>query len=289
MRQTKRQNIETSHGRIAVESKGQGYAVVFIHGNSACRQVFEEQFATSLLDNFQLIAFDLSGHGDLSDATDPERTYTLPGLADLAVELLYEMGVDKAAIVGASLGGHVAIQMLAHSKIPQALFLMGAPPIGSSMAEGFRGKPLGGLGSKPAFDADEVERFARAVFGADFEPFMRLAIERTDRNFRGTLFAGAARGLGIDQREAVSNHRIPTAIVNGEDDQIINLDYVDSISYANLWQDTCFRIPNGGAGAGQCPAGRFPDGFDGRQGVSRRCHQGPLCARSTGGLPPRVP
>ncbi|HSX64707.1 MAG TPA: alpha/beta hydrolase, partial [Pseudoxanthomonas sp.] len=36
----------------------------------------------------------------------------------------------------------------------------------------------------------------------------------------------------------------PTAIVNGEDDQIINLDYVNSISYASLWQDTCFRVPN---------------------------------------------
>jgi len=244
MRQTKRQDIETSHGRIAVESKGQGHAVVFIHGNSACRLVFEKQLASPLLDDYRLITFDLPGHGDSRDATDPERTYTLPGLADLVVELLYEMGVDKATIVGASLGGHVAIEMLAHSNIPRALFLMGTPPIGSSMAGGFRGKPLGGLGSKPELDADEVERFALAVFGAEFEPFMRLAIERTDRNFRGTLFAGAARGLGIDQREAVSTHRLPTAIVNGEDDQIINLNYVDSISYANLWQDTCFRIPN---------------------------------------------
>jgi pimeloyl-ACP methyl ester carboxylesterase len=218
--------------------------VVFIHGNSACRQVFQKQFSSRLLDNYHLITFDLPGHGDSSNATDPERTYTLPGLADLILELLYEMGVDKGAIVGASLGGHVAIEMLAHSNIPQALFLMGTPPIGSSLAEGFRGKPLGGLGAKPALDPEEVERFATTVFGARAERFMYQAIERTDKAFRGILFAGAARGLGIDQHKALTTNPILSAIVNGEDDQIINLDYVDSVAYANLWQDTCFRIPH---------------------------------------------
>ncbi|TZG31257.1 alpha/beta hydrolase [Agrobacterium sp. B1(2019)] len=244
MRTTRRQDIVTSHCRIAVESAGYGSPVVFIRGNSACRQVFQKQLASTLLDNYHMITFDLPGHGDSSDATDPERTYTLPGLADLTVELLYELGIGKAAVVGASLGGHVAIEMLDHSTIPQGLFLMGTPSLGADMAEGFRGRPLGGLGAKPALDPQEVERFATAVFGANAERFMYQAIERTDKAFRGTLFEGAARGLGIDQREALTTSPILSAIVHGEDDQIINLDYVDSVAYANLWQDTCFRIPH---------------------------------------------
>jgi len=37
---------------------------------------------------------------------------------------------------------------------------------------------------------------------------------------------------------------VPTAIVNGQGDGIIDLDYVDRVAYGNLWRGRCFRIPN---------------------------------------------
>jgi len=255
MQTTKRQDIETSHGRIAVESKGQGEPVVFIHGNSACRQVFRKQLTSPRLDNYHLITFDLPGHGDSSDATDPVRTYTRPGLADLVIELLYELGIGKAAFVGASLGGHVAIEMLAQSTIPQGLFLMGTPAVGTSMAEGFHSKPLNGLGSKPVLTVEEAERFANTVFGPDFERFMQFAVERTDREFRGTLFAGAARGAGVNQREMLTRTNVPIAIVNGAEDRIVNLDYIDSVPYSSLWRGECYRVTD----ASHSPFWEAPD------------------------------
>ncbi|MGV6876425.1 alpha/beta fold hydrolase [Pseudochelatococcus sp. B33] len=244
MQMTTRRDIQTSHGMIAVETKGQGFPVVFIHGNSACRQVFRKQIASPLLDGYHLITFDLPGHGDSDDASDRERTYTRPGLADLVEELLGKLDINDAAIVGASLGGHIAIEMLARSGIPRGLFLMGTPAVGTNMAEGFIGNPLNGLASQGRLSSREAERFARAVFGADFELFMQMAIERTDREFRNTLFAAARRQAGVNQREALTSTSIPTAIVNGENDRIINLDYVDSVPYANLWRGKCFRIPH---------------------------------------------
>ncbi|MER9316162.1 alpha/beta hydrolase [Mesorhizobium sp. M0659] len=255
MQTTKRQDVETSHGRIAVESKGQGEAVVFIHGNSACRQVFRKQLTSPLLGNHHLITFDLPGHGDSSDATDPVRTYTLPGLADLVIELLDKMGVGTAAIVGASLGGHLAIELLAQSTIPQGLFLMGTPAVGTNMGDGFLGKPLDGLGSQPVITVEQAERFAKTVFGPDYEPFMQRAVERTDREFRGTLFAGAARGAGANQREMLTSTNVPTAIVNGVEDRIVNLDYIESVPYSSLWRGKCYRI----ADASHSPFWEAPD------------------------------
>ena len=255
MQTATRHDIQTSHGRIAVETRGHGFPVVFIHGNSACRQVFRKQVASPFLEGYRLITFDLPGHGDSDDAPDPERTYTRPGLANLTIELLGELGVSNAAIVGASLGGHVAIEMLAHSAIARGLFLMGTPAVGTNMAEGFRGKPLNGLGSQSELTPEQAERFARTVFGADFERFMLLAIERTDREFRSTLFAAADRGAGINQRDALATTRLPTAIVNGNDDQIINLDYVESVPYSNLWRGKCFRISS----ASHSPFWETPD------------------------------
>lgn len=244
MRMKNRLDIQTSHGRIAVETKGRGFPVVFIHGNSACRQVFRKQMASPLLDGYRLITFDLPGHGESDDADDRERTYPLPGLADLVEELLGMLDISEAAIVGASLGGHIAIEMLAHSGIPRGLFLMGTPAVGTNMAEGFIGNPLNGLASQGRLSSQEAERFASAVFGADFDPFMQIAIERTDPEFRSSLFAAARRGAGVNQRDAVASASVPTAIVNGQNDRIVNLDYIDRVPYAKLWRGKCFLIPN---------------------------------------------
>ena len=108
-----KQNIATSHGLLAVEeSGGGGLPLLLIHGNSFCRGVFRHQMQLALAAGWRLIAFDLPGHGESSDAPDPVRSYTRPGLADAAVELLGRLGVAEAAVFGWSLGGHIGIEMI---------------------------------------------------------------------------------------------------------------------------------------------------------------------------------
>ncbi len=53
-----------------------------------------------------------SGHGESDDAIDPIETYTRPGLADAAIELLRRIGVAQAAVFGWSFGGHIGIEMM---------------------------------------------------------------------------------------------------------------------------------------------------------------------------------
>jgi pimeloyl-ACP methyl ester carboxylesterase len=90
---TRQHMIDTSHGSLAVEETGQGaLPVLLIHGNSFCRGVFRNQMHGEIAKNYRLIAFDLPGHRQSSNATDPERSYTRPGLADAAVELLDKLG-----------------------------------------------------------------------------------------------------------------------------------------------------------------------------------------------------
>ena len=193
---------------------------------------------------YHLISFDLPGHGESDDAPDADRTYSRSGLADLVVELLGLLKIDRAAIVGASLGGHVAIEMLARSGISQGQFLMGTPAVGANLMEGFIGKPLNGLASRGDLTPEEIQQFATLVYGEDFEPFIRRAIERTDRTFRSKLFAATKQGAGVNQRAMLARTNTSTAIVNGENDRIVNLDYIDSVPYAHLWRGKCYRIPN---------------------------------------------
>ncbi|WP_246737946.1 MULTISPECIES: alpha/beta fold hydrolase [Rhizobium] len=259
MREPLQSVVVTSHASIAVEeTQGDGQAVLFIHGNSTCRRVFRKQFRSPLAEKYRFISIDLPGHGDSSDAADPSRTYTRPGLADAVLETVERKQVESAVIVGWSLGGHITIEMLARSKLVTALLLVGTPPVGDDIRQGFRGKPLGGLASQSVLSQDEITRFVEGIFGTSAEPFMRSAVARTDPQFRATLFAAAAKGEGVNQRQTLSATSRPTAMVNGAEDTIVNLDYIDGVDYGNLWRGHCVRIPN----CAHAPFWQAPEDFN---------------------------
>ena len=86
-------HLSTSHGLIVVEEAGRGdLPVLLIHGNSLSREVFRKQLGGALSRKYRLVAFDLPGHGDSSDALRRCHTYTRPGLADAATEVLDLLG-----------------------------------------------------------------------------------------------------------------------------------------------------------------------------------------------------
>jgi pimeloyl-ACP methyl ester carboxylesterase len=121
------------------------YPVLQIHGNSSRRGVFLHQLQGPLAENHRLIVFDLPGHGQSSNALDPTRSYTLPGLADAAVELLEKLDVNEAVVFGWSLGGHIGIEMVPRFPGMRGLMITGAPPVGpNNMAQGFNSSPQTG-------------------------------------------------------------------------------------------------------------------------------------------------
>lgn len=251
--------VDTSHGRLAFEDTGGcGTPLLLIHGNSSCRQVFARQLHSSLAARFRLIAFDLPGHGASEDARDPTRTYSLPGLADCTVELLARLGVDSAAVLGWSLGGHVAVEMLSRFKGMEGLILTGTPPIRrGGYAEGFVASPADGLAGRRHLDEAAVDRFAQAMFGTPVEPFLRDAIGRADGRCRQGLFEAARAGLGVDQRLAVEGSTLPVAVINGAADPLIRLDYLDGVAFRKLWQGRCHRLHGAGHAAFWHGAGAF--------------------------------
>ena len=85
--------------------------------------------------------------------------------------------------------------------------------------------------------------FGAAIFGAPIPVAFRRAIARADGLARKSIFEAARSGVGIDQRELVENSPVPLAIVNGAEDPIINLDYLEVPEYANLRGERCHRLP----------------------------------------------
>jgi pimeloyl-ACP methyl ester carboxylesterase len=259
-RMTDLHRLSTSHGSIVVEEAGDGdLPVLLIHGNSLSREVFRKQLGGALSRKYRLVAFDLPGHGDSSDARNASRTYTRPGLAEAATEVLGLLGLCKVVVVGWSLGGHIALEMASQCSGIKGLLVSGAPPVSRhNMAEGFIPAPHMKLAGQQHLDPSEIDAFGAAIFGAPIPVALRRAMERADGLARKTIFEAARSGAGIDQRWLVENLAVPLAVVNGSQDPFINLDYLEAPRYANLWEGRCHRLP----GLKHAPFWEAPDVFD---------------------------
>ncbi len=253
-------SLPTSFADIALtDSAGAGTVVLMIHGNSSCKEVFRHQFESPLGVGLRLIAMDLPGHGASSDARDPATAYTLNGYADAAVEVLARLGVDRATVLGWSLGGHVALNMISRFTGLTGVMISGTPPVDGSaegFAQAFRHNAHMALAGSDRWGEGDAEDYARATAGTDapFEQFMLEAARRTHNIARSTVFAAASD----DQRRIAETSAAPLAIVNGAEDAFINGDYFATVAYANLWDGRVHSLE----GIGHAPFWEAPERFN---------------------------
>ena len=97
---------EIDGARIHYRDEGQGPAVVLIHANFASL-IGWDPWVDALKDRYRVVRFDMTSHG-LTGA-DATGDYGLPRTVDLMERLLEQLGVERCAIVGTSLGGTVAM------------------------------------------------------------------------------------------------------------------------------------------------------------------------------------
>jgi 3-oxoadipate enol-lactonase len=93
--------------RIAWERHGAGAPVLLIHGLGYARWGWEPVLP-ALAERYDVILFDNRGIGE-SDA--PPGPYTVAEMSADAVQVLDEAGVERAHVVGTSLGGMVAQEL----------------------------------------------------------------------------------------------------------------------------------------------------------------------------------
>lgn len=258
------QTLRTSVADLAVrESPGVGPAVLMLHGNSSSSAIFQPQFDCALCSSYRLIAIDLPGHGASGDAVDPAFGYTLAGYATAAVEALGQLGVGRVTLLGWSLGGHVALDMISRFPGIAGIMISGTPPVPGGpegLALGFMPTPLMALSSQGGWSDADAETWARATVGPNAPcpaPLIEAA-RRTPGAAREIFFADALSGRIDDQRAIAETSSIPLAIVNGAQDPFINPDYFATVRYANLWDGQIHRLD----GLGHAPFWEAPARFN---------------------------
>jgi 2-succinyl-6-hydroxy-2,4-cyclohexadiene-1-carboxylate synthase len=125
---------------IAYDEAGRGERpLLLIHGYTGFRQDFESQLP-DLATLGRTLVPDLRGHGDSTNTGDPQ-TYTLRRLAQDVLGFLDALGVGRVDLLGHSMGGRVALELLvAQPERVASLVLMdtSARPMQFIPAEGFR-------------------------------------------------------------------------------------------------------------------------------------------------------
>jgi pimeloyl-ACP methyl ester carboxylesterase len=102
------QRIETASGKLSILTAGAGDAVVLIHGLGATKGSFLPTVA-ALAGSFRLIALDLPGFGD---SVKPLRAaYHAPFFARSVIHLLDALELERAHVIGNSMGGRVALEL----------------------------------------------------------------------------------------------------------------------------------------------------------------------------------
>ena len=131
--------------RIHYQEKGVGTPLVLIHGFTSSTYSWKDVFEP-LSRNFRVIAVDLKGFGF---SGKPDGDYTRRAQAQLVVHLLDNLKIEKAWLVGNSMGGEVALNVaLANPQRVAGLILIDSAGVtvqgGSSLAPAYVRLPFVG-------------------------------------------------------------------------------------------------------------------------------------------------
>jgi pimeloyl-ACP methyl ester carboxylesterase len=226
------------HGhRVMYRMAGNGPPVVLIHGMVNSSRHWEA-VARQLASDYTVIAPDLIGHGD---SATPRGDYSLGAHAAAIRDLLAVIGIDRATIVGHSLGGGVAMQFF--YQFPQRterLGLISSGGLGHHVSPLLRGAALPGVNGLLALGANPlvIGTLQRAgdrmrVRGSSKGIYLQAiarALRPLEQPGARTAFVHTLRSV-IDihgQRVSARDRlylleRFPTLIVWGERDRTIPL------------------------------------------------------------------
>ncbi len=224
--------------RINYERRGGGTLLLLLHGIGSNSRSFRHQLA-DLSDKWTVVAWDAPGYGR---SDDPAQPFSLEDLADRAVGLLDELDVERAHVLGVSMGGVVA-QLVYHGHRQRVLSLILADtnPGGGGLAEPERSERVHQR-------LDALERLGPRGMAEARAPHLvrpaappELVAEVTDimAEVRPAGYRAAAIALGqTDLTSLLGAIDVPTLVIHGEQDTVVSPEtgrmLADSIPGARL-------------------------------------------------------
>ena len=181
------------------EVHGEGPPLLLLHGGTGSIPTKWIPFFSS---QFRVIAMEQMGHGRTADVTD--RPFHFHDMAEDTVELMRQLGIESAVIVGYSDGGIIGIDIaIHHAEMVTKLAVTGA----NSRVDGYTAENLEWARTFKPADVPVSEAYARlSPDGPDHWPIVLERLQRmwpVEPNFT---------------REEMQGIKAPTLIIIGDGD-----------------------------------------------------------------------
>jgi len=218
---------------------GEGSPVVLVHGLGGSATGWLTSFG-ALSSQHRVYALDLVGHGR-TDRSDSTR-YELADLTEFVCQFMAELEIERAHIVGHSMGGAIAMRLaIDHPPRTQKLVLVDTPGLGKEIAFFMRvmsipvigellasqaytpdvkkfGENLRSSAKNAAYITDELVENLYMVEQAPTQYKTTLKIVRTGANWMGQK-SSFYKSI-IEQLPAITN---PTLMIWGRQDDVVPL------------------------------------------------------------------
>jgi 3-oxoadipate enol-lactonase len=218
------------------EEHGSGEPLLLIMGLAADSQAWVFQLP-AFSERYRTIVFDNRGVGRSSKPTGP---YSIHQMADEAAALLDTLKIERANVVGVSMGGMIAQELvLRHPEKVRSLVLACTYPEPSEDIEAHRQFSVTQLGGKISSEGQvEIDlttlnplTFLQQMLPTVFnQEFIDRELPKLMQVFAGALQYGFSMEAILGQVAAVMSHkatdrlkqiRVPTLVITGDADRLI--------------------------------------------------------------------
>lgn len=214
----------TANGiQLYYESHGKGAPLLLIGGLGYGGWVWRKQ-APAFASHFQVITFDNRGVGQ---SDKPDLPYTVPMLAADALGLLDALRVEKAHVLGASLGGMIALQLALDRPARVDRLILCATTFGGANVVLPKPEVLQFMAQRAG---TAEERFARGMELAFSKPFLASRAPEADfirqemaknRQPDAAYLRQAYAPLGFDVESRLDQIPRPALVIAGDQDQAV--------------------------------------------------------------------
>jgi pimeloyl-ACP methyl ester carboxylesterase len=205
---------------LAVDVRGDGPGLLFLHGFPFNRSIWKHQL--SALHGWKRIAPDLRGFGD-SDA--PEGGYSMATYAEDCIQLLDRLRLGKAVVVGLSMGGYIAFEMLRRHADRIAGLILCDTRADADSAEGAKGRDETMNIARTRGAAAIAERMIPVALGRTTQQTQPQLVQQVREMITKTPVAGIVGALEAmktraDSTDLLGGISVPTLVVVGQEDVI---------------------------------------------------------------------
>lgn len=204
-----------------------------IHGNSSSSKVYDHLVNYDL--NLDIIAIDLPGHGS-NQLPQNDLNFTVDSLKYYLTEKINKIEGD-IILIGNSLGGHLAIEIANDINNLVSLIIMGTPPIKKPINFTEVWNPVPEINNffTENLSLNEINKtISLLTHNSDVNNLLIDDFINTNSKIRKQLSDEISKNNLMNEYDIFKNLNIPSYIIHGDKDPIINKNYLINCANESL-------------------------------------------------------